>query len=326
MPEAFVTGGTGFVGSHLVEALLARGVRVRALVRHRLKWLEGLDVTVVEGSLDDADALRAGVRGVDYVYHVAGLTRATGWEAFEAANVRGTLRLLDAVRTEAPHVRKVLVTSSLAVVGAADVPVADETTPLRPISLYGRSKAVMEERLAPYHADLPLVVVRPPAVYGPREADIFTFFRTVSRGLCPVIGNPHMPDLSLVHARDLVHGMMAAAEHTATAGETYFIGSEAHYSWAEIKRATTAALGRKALTVPVPGALIGVVGAVAEAAGRLLGTYPPLNREKAREIRHACKRCAVDKARAHFGYRQTIPLDEGLRETLAWYRAEGWLR
>ncbi|RMF59491.1 MAG: NAD-dependent epimerase/dehydratase family protein [Bacteroidetes bacterium] len=323
---AFVTGGTGFVGSHLVEELKRRGYgEVRCLVRSRLKWLDGLDIVPVEGGLDDEDALREGVRGVDYVYHVAGLTRATAWEAFEEANVRGTLRLLDAVRAVNPNVKRVLVTSSLAAVGEADVPVADETTPLRPISQYGKSKALMEERLAPYHADLPLVVVRPPAVYGPREADIFTFFKTVDRGLCPIVGEAHRPDLSLVHVRDLVRGMVDAAEHEATPGQTYFLGSEEHYSWAQIRDATMAALGKKALTVPIPGALVEVVGAVAEGVGRLLGTYPPLNREKAREIRRACKMCAVDKARAHFGYRQTIPLEDGLRETIAWYRSAGWL-
>ncbi|WP_457652749.1 NAD-dependent epimerase/dehydratase family protein [Rhodocaloribacter sp.] len=324
---AFVTGGTGFVGSHLVEALRARGyAEVRCLVRSRLKWLEGRDVTPVRGDLGDAAALREGVRGVSHVFHVAGLTRAQTWDAFEEANVRGTLRLLDAVRDVNPGVTKVLVTSSLAAVGEADVPVADETTPLRPISRYGKSKAMMEEALAPYHADLPLVVVRPPAVYGPRETDIFTFFQTVNRGLCPVIGDARRPDLSLVHVRDLVRGMIEAAEHPGATGETYFVGSEAQYAWNEVKAATTAALGKKALTLPVPGPLVEVIGAVAEIGGKLLGAYPPLNREKAREIRRACKMCSVEKARRHFGYRQTVSLEDGIRETIAWYRAEGWLR
>lgn len=315
------------MGSHLVEELRRRGYgEVRCLVRNRLKWLDGMDIVPVEGGLDDAGALRAGVRGVDYVYHVAGLTRATTWEAFEEANVRGPLRLLDAVRAVNPNVEKVLLTSSLAAVGEADVPVADETTPLHPISRYGRSKALMEEALAPYHGDLPLVVVRPPAVYGPRETDIFTFFKTVNRGVCPVIGNPAVPELSLVHARDLVRGMVEAAEHEATTGETYFVGSEAQYSWDDVKRATLAALGKKALTLPVPGAFVEVVGAVAEIGGKIFGAYPPLNREKAREIRRACKMCAVDKARRAFGYRQAVALEAGLRETIAWYRAEGWLR
>ena len=330
---AFVTGGTGFIGSHLVEALLERGYgEVRCLVRTEPKWIDDLDVVLLKGDLSDAEVLWEGVADVDYVYHVAGVTRATDWATFERANVTATLNLLGAVKHAAPRVRKVLVTSSLAAVGRCAGGVADETTPLDPISAYGRSKMQMERALVdrlqmtePFAAALPLVVVRPPAVYGPRERDIFTVFQTARRGLFPIVGGGSEPDLTLVHVRDLVGGMIDAAEHAATAGETYFLGSEQFYTWKEVQRAIEAALGRKTLTVPVPPPLVGAVGAVAEFGGRLLGQYPPLNREKAREIRHACKMCRIDKAKRDFGYQPEIPLEEGFRETLAWYRAKKWL-
>ncbi len=327
MRSAFVTGGTGFVGSHLVEELLRRGYEdVRCLVRSDLKWLDGIPITPVFGDLNSADALRKGLAGVDSVYHIAGLTRARSMADFEDANVTGTSRLFDAVRSTSPEIEKILVTSSLAVVGRANVPVADESTPLHPISMYGRSKAQMEASLAAYRPDLPIVVVRPPAVYGPRETDIFTFFQTVSKGLCPIIGSGDRPDVSLVHVRDLVRGMVDAAEADLTTGETYFVGSEKPYAWNEIKAATTAALGRSALTLPLPGVLVPLIGAVAETAGKIFGSYPPLNREKAREIRYACKMCTSDKATRDYGYQPRISLADGIRETIEWYRARGWLR
>ncbi len=333
MKKAFVTGGTGFVGSHLVEELLRRGYgEVRCLVRSRLKWLEGLDVVPVRATLSDVVALWEALAGVDYVYHVGGVTRARDWATFERNNVRATLDLLGAVKQAAPGVKKVLLTSSLAAVGRCPDGVAIEETPLRPISRYGRSKAEMENAVRARHdlpasfaEALPLAVVRPPAVYGPPERDILTFFKTVKRGICPVVGGGDEDALSLVHARDLVRGMVDCAEAEDTVGETYFIGSEQAYSWNQVKHATTEALGTRALTVPVPGALVGAVGAVAEGMGRLVGQYPPLNREKAREIRHACTICSVEKAKRAFGYRQEVPLDEGVRETIAWYRREGWL-
>jgi nucleoside-diphosphate-sugar epimerase len=324
---AFITGGTGFIGSHLVEELQRRGyAEVRCLVRDQLKWLDGLDIVPVRGNLSDENAIREGVRGVDYVFHVAGVTRTPDWSVFEAGNITATLDLLRIVKEVNPTVQKVLVTSSLAAVGPCASGVADETTPLNPISGYGRSKAEMEKALVPFFDDLPLVVIRPPAVYGPREADIFTFFKTVNSRICPMVGSGKEPEMSLVHVRDLVRGMIDAAESDATAGETYFLGSEAFYSWREIKEATTAALGKKALTILIPPALVGTIGAVVEGISKLTGQYPPLNREKAREILETCKMCAVDKAQRDFDYGQQVPLEAGIRETIAWYRAEGWLK
>jgi len=331
---AFVTGGTGFVGSHLVEELLRRDIdEIRCLVRTDPKWLSDLDVTTVRGDLSDVDVLWDALDGVDEVYHVAGRTRAPTEDEFYEANVQATLNLLGAVKNAAPDLDRVLVTSSLAAVGRCEQEVATEEAPLRPVSMYGQSKAQMEQALQErpetipesYAEVLPITIVRPPAVYGPRDRDILDFFQAVKRHVCPVVGGGSNRSLSLVHVRDLAAGMVDACRHPDTVGEAYFLGSERPYAWNEVKRAATAALDTWAVTVPVPGPLVGLVGAASEAWGSLTGTHPPLNRDKAREIRHACTACSIEKAQQDFGYTPRISLDDGVADTIAWYRAEGWL-
>ncbi|MBL7979890.1 MAG: NAD-dependent epimerase/dehydratase family protein [Bacteroidetes Order II. Incertae sedis bacterium] len=322
MPLAFLTGGTGFVGSHLAEALLAQGYTVRCLVRKDLKWLNGLPIEPVWGRVDDKDALAAACKDVDEVYHVAGLTRSKHWSDFLAANVDATTRLLDILRQTAPQVRKIVVTSSQAASGPSETPLS-ENARMQPLSQYGKSKALMEEAIKPYLRDLPITIVRPPSVYGPREADIFTFIQSVNRGFCPIVGDGRAPQLNLVYVRDLVAGMIQAAQSDCTSGETYFLGSE-DYSWHQIRDAVAHALQKKTFTLHIPVGLVAPLGALLETVAGWFGQYPPLNREKAKEAQHAW-RLSIQKARDHFGYHPATPLHQGMKETVEWYRAHKWL-
>src|SRR5690606_31018270 len=139
-----------------------------------------------------------------------------------------------------------------------------------------------------------------------------------------IVGDGERERLDLVHVRDLVRGMADAAEAEGTAGETFFLGGPRPYTWGEVREAVVAALGHGVVRVNVPRLLIGPVGAAVEGAARLLGRYPPLNREKAREAK-ASWVVSSEKARAAFGYAPEIGVEEGMRETVAWYRAHGWL-
>lgn len=323
--RAFVTGGTGFVGSHLVEALLNRGDDVRALVRRDAKWLHGLPIETVRGDLFSREALTDGLRGCDTVFHVAGLTRAPTREALNRVNVEGTLSLLRRVEDAAPGVGRVVIVSSLAAVGPSGPEPLTEEAPLRPLSAYGRSKAQMEQALRGPSQRLPVTVVRPPAVYGPRETDIYTVLRAADRQrVFPVVGDPEVMRMALVHVADLVRGIIAAAEHPDTAGKTYFLGGPRNVSWAELHHAVTAALGHRAVRVRVPPALVRPIGVVAETLAGWLGRYPPLNREKAREA-VAAWLVSSDRARREIGYAPRVSLTEGMRSTVDWYRGQGWL-
>jgi dihydroflavonol-4-reductase len=320
----FLTGGTGFVGSHLADALVAAGARVRCLVRKDPKWLEGSAVEFVEGSLLDPEVLQRGVSGADMVFHMAGRTRATEREAFRRDNVEGTDNLMRAI-AETGSVARTVVASSLAAVGRGGSGVVNEDVPLEPVSDYGWSKAEMERSLALWSSQLPLTIVRPPAVYGPRETDILTFFQSVAKGLCPIVGDGSAPSLSLVHVDDLVQGCLQVALSPAAEGRPDLLGGPTQASWYAIRDAASAALGRRVLTLPIPRAVVPVVGAVSEMAGRLFGSYPPLNREKAREILEAALMCSSDRALKDFGYTPSVSVEEGVRQTILWYRDRGWL-
>ena len=320
---AFVTGGTGFIGSHLVESLLKRAYsEVRCLIRSKPKWLKGIDIVPVRATLMDRAAILDAVRDVDYVYHLGGVTRAPDWDALYEGNVTATLNLLEAIQSANSSIKKVCVTSTLAVVGQTDEPVPDETSALNPVSRYGRSKALMEEAIWHQFKDaLPITIIRPSSVYGPREKDIYNFFETVSRGICPILRGD--PGLSLVHAFDLVRGIIDATESESTFGETYFLGSDEVVTWAMLRAATLDALQRKALTVHMPRMLVRPLGAVSEIIGRISGNYPPLNREKAREILFTAKVCSSAKAQRDFGYQQQVSLQEGVKAAIDWYRVRG---
>lgn len=320
----FVTGGTGFVGSHLVDALLERGARVRCLVRTEAKWLDGLPVDVVRGTLHDQDVLSAGIRGTDTVFHMAGRTRAPERAAFTRDNVDGTDNLMQAI-TSAGSVRHTVVASSLAAVGRGGTGIVDESVVLQPVSDYGHSKAAMEERLQEWATRCPLTIIRPPAVYGPRETDILTFFQSVARGLCPIVGDGSVPSLSLVYVRDLVEGILQSAVNETAVGQTYFLGGPSQVAWHEVRDAAAEALDRRVLTLPVPRFIVPVVGTLSEWAGKLTGTYPPLNREKAREILEAALMCSSEKARLEIGYAPSVDLPSGVKETLSWYQEQDWI-
>src|SRR5512143_719814 len=187
--KALLTGASGFIGSHLADALLAHGYSVRVLLRRSssLEWLEDQRLERVYGDLFDKEALRMAVSDVDYVYHLAGLTKAKKREEYFRANHLGTKNLLEAVQEKAPRLQRFVHVSSQAAVGPSPtVAPIDETAPAKPITSYGQSKWAAEQECRQFSRHLPVTIVRPPAVFGPRDRDILEFFRSASRGILPI--------------------------------------------------------------------------------------------------------------------------------------------
>lgn len=328
---AVVTGATGFVGSHLVEALCARGMPARAIVRASsdTHWIPA-GVDRATASLDDTVSLGRAMRGASIVFHLAAVTSAARISEYERTNVEGTRRVLEAVAAHAPTARVVLCSSLAAVGPARGGSLLMEDDRPRPVSPYGYSKLAGErvaEAFASEHG-LEIAIVRPAAVYGPRDRDILAAFRLASRGIALRVA-PAEQRLAMIHVRDLARALVLAAERACVHGgrtRSYHLSDGQAPTLAEVNTAIAAAVGRRVFTVPLPRAAAYGVAAIGSALSRVRQSKPLLTRGRIDELAADSWACDISRARGELGFEPSIALEEGLKETRAWYRAQGWLR
>ena len=325
--KVFVTGGTGFVGSHLVDRLIEGGRAVKCLVRRasNLRYLNHPQIEFVYGGLDDSTDWDDALRGVDTIYYVAGLTFARRPEDYFAVNERGTEAVVKAALSKRDQIKKFVQVSSLAATGPGpNGQSVDEETPPAPITPYGRSKLAGENIARAAGDKMAVTVVRPPAVYGPRDYALYELFKTIGRGLSPMIGN-YDKRISLVHAHDLANGIILAGESERSAGRVYFISSDEVYSYRDLASRIAGIFGKRVRSFAIPRPVAFGIAYAAEAAAALTRKPPVINRDKVIDLSQACWGCSIERAKRELGYSQRVPIEEGLRSTIDWYRQEGWL-
>lgn len=310
------------MGGHLAEALLADGWRVRCLVRRdsNTRWLPKDRVELAVGEIAPGPALDAAIRGTSTVFHLAGLTSARHPADYTRINVGCTQAVLDAMRAGAPDATLVFCSSLSAAGPAREGRPLKETDAPQPIGPYGVSKLAAERLIIA--SELRHVIVRPPAVYGPRDADILFAFRLASAGVAIRIG-PRGQKLSLVHVRDLAAGFLAAAAATHARG-VYYVSGDTH-AWEEIVGGIGAAVGRRARVIGLPRPLVRTAARLNRLAARIIGAKPLLTPERVDDLVQPDWSCDNGRARRELGYLSGVPLTEGLNETAAWYRQNGWL-
>jgi nucleoside-diphosphate-sugar epimerase len=323
-----ITGGTGFVGSHLAELLISKGYDVICLARDpgRLRWLQGLKVRLVRGDCRDPASLAEAVRNAAMIFHVAGLTKAVRVRDYYDVNHLGTRNLLEACARHNPGLGKFVLVSSLAAAGPAvdGRPVSDTDLP-RPVSDYGRSKLLGEVETLRFRERFPIVTLRPAAVYGPRDADVFELFRWASKGfILDLRGGERF--LNWCYVKDLAEALLLAGEKPVPTGSVYFVAENRAYSQAEFHQALVRTGGVTARIIKVPVWMGYAIGAASEAAGLIRGKPTIMNRQKVREAAQRSWTCDLGKTEADLGFRARVPLEQGLAAAWKWYRQNSWIR
>jgi nucleoside-diphosphate-sugar epimerase len=321
--KVLVTGATGFVGSHLAEALRRRGDEVTILARSASKAaaLTPLGVRVVSGDLHDRSALERAVEGQDVVYHVAGVVAARSEADFLVANRDGTRNLVETLARVGAG--RLVFVSSMAAAGPTikGRPLRGDEAP-RPVTAYGRSKLAAEQAVT--GAAFPWTILRPPMVYGPRDQEVLKVFRLARLGVAPVLGDGSQ-ELSAVHGGDLAEALIAAGTTAVAAGRTYYACHSEIFTGADMARAVGRAMGRSPAVIRVPATIGRGVLMVTEAAARLTGRTTILTADKANEFFQPAWTGDPSPLMRDTGWQASHDLRSGLEETYRWYRTAGWL-
>ncbi len=303
MKKVLVTGSNGFIGSHLVERLIGNGHEVKCMLRKtsNLRWLKDLSYNCVYADFRYPETLEEAVSDVDEIYHLGGTVRVVKNEMFYKINTEGTRNMAEAVKKFNPDIEKFVYVSSQSAWGPEGK---------NAVSYYGRSKFKAEEcvkKISNYS------IVRPVAVYGPRDSDFLPVFKMAKKGffLKPKTGTGQ---LSFIHVSDCVEGIL-----NADTGKELFLSDGRSYNWEELIGVLEKVLGRRIKRINVPKNLIRLMGIFGTVRAHLTGIPQKLNNDKVREI---------------FGGNWVVPetsvkakydLESGFRDTYKWYIKMGWM-
>jgi nucleoside-diphosphate-sugar epimerase len=320
-----ITGANGFVGSRLCRKLLCENYHVIAGVRDGCDGalIEDLDLEYRFGDVTSPQTLTEMVHDVDYIIHNAGLVKANTADRFFEVNHRGTENILQAAEKN-KRLKKFVYISTMAAVGPSRPgrPLNEKSTP-HPVTTYGRSKLAGEEEVRRYADRVNSVIIRPPAIYGPGDKEMFSFFNMLNNRIKPYLGNPKRK-FQLVHVDDLAQGVSKALSADTKAGSIYFIAESGSYSYYRLVKYLRQAVGRAAIPIYVPGWALKIIALISERAVKKSGKSPMFTVEKADELL-ANWEVSVTKAEAELGFKSEISFPEGARQTVYWYRDEGWL-
>jgi nucleoside-diphosphate-sugar epimerase len=326
--KVLLTGANGFVGSHVLDRLRARGIATAALLRPASNQqfiqahLPRLEVRV--GSLSDPQSLDAALQDVTHVIHCAGCTKALRNSEFYEVNQAGTRNVVEAVNRQQGRIQRLVYLSSLAAGGPAspDQPAREDDLP-HPVSEYGRSKLAGERELHDA-CKTEYVTLRPPAVYGPRDEAFLPLFKAVKAHILPRFGGGRQT-LSLVFVEDLAEAVATCLTHPATAGKTFYVASGEVTTARAMAGEIAGQMKTWTLPLSLPTVALWPLCCLQETLSWLTRRPNVLSRQKYAELRAPGWVCDPTRLRQEAGFVGGTTLKNGIAKTLAWYRQEGWL-
>jgi len=325
---AVVTGASGFIGSHLVDHLVDRGCTVYALVRKTSdrKWLNPSDrVHIHLADLTQSDLLLPFLDQVDYLFHCAGLTKAKTEAEYFKINAEACTPLYENCASTGKKIKAVVHLSSLAAVGSGEAHKAvDENSPCKPLTFYGKSKLAGEGAALKFSSSLPVVIIRPPVVYGPRETNFFTYLKAIHKGWKVKIGHVRQ-QFSLIHVQDLVRAMVEAAVRFPRDENILFVTDGKAYSWEDVAESAMQILNVRARSLVIPDSLFAGVAYVSEALAWFGSAAPWIDRQRLIEVRQSSWVASPKKFFDIYNFQPQYDLEKGLRETLLWYQENRWM-
>ncbi len=323
--KIFITGGTGFVGSHLVDFLLKfKNIEIHALTRNlkQLKWLRSRNVNLVEGDLFSFPSLPS---DLDCVFHIAGVSKALKSEDYYTVNQKGTASLFQKLSLGYPNLKKVIHLSSLAAAGPCcdGKPVTENTEPFC-VTPYGESKRLGEKEALKYKQNFSVIIVRVGPVFGPRDKDFLPYFKFINKGILPSLDSKSGL-MSLCYIKDLVRALYLCMNKDLESGEIFHIADPRPYSWDELGMTIAKSLGKKPVKINPPRFLLRIVTALSELGSKINKNPSILNQDKLMEMNQEGWTTDTSKARKELGFETSYSLEQAVKETVNWYKDMNWL-
>lgn len=320
-----VTGAGGFVGSHLAERLVMLGHNVTGIIRRggAVRWPVA-NTTILDCGMESPEDLEQVVSSADIIYHLAGVTKARSFQGYFEGNVILARNLVSAIKRYGKKVRGVVGISSQSASGPySGSDGLKESMSAKPVSGYGKAKLESEKVLLQLKKIVPVSIVRPPMVYGPRDTTFLPLYSGARRGLFPVFGYRKNTLMSIVYVHDLIQGLVSLGDELwagdILSGSVYFVSGQVT-TWEELGKIIGKAVGCSQIMIPMPLWCIGLVALINSGFYRLGFSTNHLVLDKWREIKQPGWVCSHAKATTDFGYTPNVGLEEGMYLTVDWCR------